>query len=345
MEPNELQQSGICKSVIKHENDVPEEALYRGIDVEELVKRYLPENYKRYTPKPNFQAILGAIYGDIAGSRYEFSRYTKIESPDCSHNYSFTDDTIMSLATAKTILETKKIRWKNKINKRTLLAHKTVYGKTVEEFEKNYKEFGRKYPNPEGGYGAAFYQWLNLNMSAYGSRGNGSAMRVSPVGSCGMSAEDTIRMAILSAVCTHDNIEGVKGACVEAMCIWLACAGASKEEIFMYMKDKYTKDGVCLFNDFTSKEASMMQLWQEQCPFSVPAAIIAVNESDSFDDAIEKGISVGMDSDTNACIAGAVAGPLYNEDNYTIVKQYLDSDLLEVLYQWRDFVSKKDHIL
>lgn len=320
------------KKQIKKEKTSEEQATrlfdscMRALDASELAERYKPKNADKAKAKPAINAIYGAMYGDIIGSRFEFRPFRTKEEKDtvwrqnwryiddvAARYYFPTDDSIMTIATAHTLLETKgQCKLQSKMKKEKIQTFSTLEGAVIQEYAKHYRLWGCEYSN--AGYGGHFMHWLFEDSGAYGSCGNGSAMRISPVGAFGMSYKDTIRNAIASAATTHDHIEGVRGACVEAVCIWMAAAGYKKEEIFEYMKDIYTGPGENIFRYFTLEEAMSIGNYQVLCQFSVPAAIIAVNESESFDEAITNALLAGYDTDTNACIAGAVAGALYGVD-------------------------------
>ena len=161
-------------------------------------------------------AVIGAILGDIAGSQFEFNRpenldykHYKLFTNRCSH----TDDTIMTLAVKKAILENA-------------------------DFTKTMREIGQPYPY--SGYGGRFYEWMyGENPKPYNSFGNGSAMRVSFIGEHFDALEDVISMAEKSAEVTHNHPEGIKGAVVTAVCIWMARHGKTKEDIFQYVLEQY----------------------------------------------------------------------------------------------------------
>ncbi|MDH6308106.1 ADP-ribosyl-[dinitrogen reductase] hydrolase [Dysgonomonas sp. PFB1-18] len=222
--------------------------------------------------------MLGAIIGDYVGSAYEF---------DNTNNYSFdlitpeseiTDDSILTLAIADAILQGKPY------------AERLHY-------------WGNKYPNPMGSYGGSFGSWLRSdNPQPYNSWGNGSAMRVSPIGWAFDTLEEVQREAQRSAQCTHNHPEGIKGAMAVASAIFLTRNGESKEYLKHYIEKNFDYN-------LSRKLAQIRPTYQfyENCMQTVPEAIICYLESNSFEDAIRLAVSLGGDSDTIACITGSIA--------------------------------------
>lgn len=225
--------------------------------------------------------MIGAIIGDIVGSRFEFHNHRSTEfeffHPDCK----FTDDTVMTVAVADAILS------------------KRPFGEVMHEY-------GRKYPNR--GYGGRFFKWLlSKNPKPYDSFGNGSAMRVSP---CAFLAkgnrEQALTWATASAVCTHNHPEGIKGAMAITDCILMAEERRPKEEIRKMVEKLYGYD-----LNFTIDEIRPRYQFNETCQGSVPQAIECFLESQDFESAIRIAISLGGDSDTIANITGGIAEAYY----------------------------------
>ena len=311
-------EQGACKKVVEEmkENstkiDIPpsemENICMRGIDVKELTQRYRPN--MEITPQRCVDAIYGAIYGDIAGSACEFREITEkqaeafVASPNAFGR--MTDDSIMTMATT-TVQGAAKLN--NSLNNKKLLQYESLTGKTVDEYTDAYRSYGRRFAN--AGYGPRFKEWIHSDMKAYGSNGNGSAMRISPVGAAGLPYEEMIQHAIASSACSHDHIEGIRGACVTATAIWLAAGGARKDDVVKYMQDMYSLPGDNLFYTFTMNEAMSIHHHQIQCQFSVPAASIAIDMASSYEETIKLALLLGLDRDTNACIAGGIAGAIY----------------------------------
>ena len=232
--------------------------------------------------------MIGAIFGDLVGSVYEFNNIKTKDFPLFGKESSFTDDTVMTVAVAETVL-----MWRRKGG--------------IEQFKEylvsTMQKFGQKYP--DAGYGARFGCWLEeCNAEPYGSYGNGSAMRVSPIAWYADSFEECLELAEASADVTHNHPEGIKGAVVTAGATYLARTGASKEEILEFVKRYYGMD-------FTLDEIRDTYYFNETCQNTVPQAMQAFFESDCFEDAIRNGISIGGDSDTLCAITGAVAEAYY----------------------------------
>ena len=232
-------------------------------------------------------AFLGAIVGDIVGSVYEWDNIKTKEFPLFSSKCFSTDDSIMTLAIAKALLE--------------------CNGSYVELSKKaidNMRLLGSLYPN--AGYGGRFSSWLkSLEPKSYNSYGNGSAMRVSAVCYAAASIEQVKELAYKVTAVTHNHIEGIKGAEATAVAVYMALQGSSMQEI----KDVVIKDYYPM--DFTLDEIRDTYRFNETCQNTVPQALEAFFESIGFEDAIRNAISIGGDSDTLAAITGAVAGAYY----------------------------------
>jgi ADP-ribosylglycohydrolase len=246
--------------------------------------------------------MLGAIAGDIIGSPYEFNPIKTIEFPLFTGDSAFTDDTVLAVAVADCILNN---------------GDYAVY----------VKEYGRRYA--DAGYGGMFRNWLaSSNNEPYNSFGNGSAMRVSPVGFAFNTLEEVLIQARKSAIITHNHPEGVKGAQAVAVAIFLARTVHSKDYIREYI-EKNT--GYNLRQ--TLNEIRPDYTFNATCQGSVPQSIIAFLESDSYEDAIRKAISLGGDADTMACIAGGIAEAYYGdipENILSEVRRILDPRLLDI---------------
>ena len=232
--------------------------------------------------------MLGAIVGDTVGSVYEWHNIKTTEFPLFSEGCRPTDDSVMTLAVAHTLLD-------------------AFDGQNFSQAElvKMMRSYGRLYP--DAGYGGKFRRWLKSpHPTPYNSYGNGSAMRVSPVAWVAETLEDAERLAAASAEVTHNHPEGVKGAQATAACIFMARRGADNAEIREYVERKYAYDLA-----FTLDEIRAGYAFDVSCQGSVPQAIVAFLESESFEDAIRRAISIGGDSDTIAAIAGSIAHARY----------------------------------
>ena len=262
--------------------------------------------------------MIGAIYGDIVGSAYEFNNIKTKDFELFGNNSVFTDDTVMTLAVANAIIKIDQISVNKSMN--------TFKNILVPEMHK----LGEKYPN--AGYGGHFGWWLmEKETEPYGSYGNGSAMRVSPVAWYATSLDQAIDLAIGSAAVTHNHPEGIKGAVVTAGATYLARTGASMEEIKAFVGKYYNID-------FTLDEIRPTYEFNETCQNTVPQAMQAFFESTSFEDAIRNAISIGGDSDTLAAITGAVAEAYYgmSEEQIEAVKSRLDPPLLKILNDFKN---------
>lgn len=226
--------------------------------------------------------MLGAIIGDIIGSVYEKSGMKEPDFPLFEKNCGFTDDTVMTLAIADALL------------------HKR-------NFRTNIRTFGLNYPNR--GYGGMFTAWLQQDdAKPYNSYGNGSAMRVSPVGFASKEMEEVLDLAQKTAAPTHNHPEGIKGAQVVAAGIFLAKEGKSKEQIRTYIEDKFNYD-----LHRTVEEIRPSYQFNVTCQGSVPESIIAFLDSNDMESAIRLAVSMGGDADTMAAIAGAMAQAYYKK--------------------------------
>lgn len=231
--------------------------------------------------------MLGTIIGDMVGSVYEFHNHRSKEFPLINSESFPTDDSIMTIAVAKAILENS-----GKVDGLNQQAQKWM------------RKIGQQYPCC--GYGGRFIEWMfSDHPMPYGSYGNGAAMRVSP---CGFAARSLDEAKVLSRAVTqvtHDHPEGIKGAEATACAIFLARTGHSKDEIRTFIEDNYYR------LDFTLDEIRATYEFNETCRETVPQAIEAFLESESFEDAIRNAISVGGDSDTLAAITGGIAEAFY----------------------------------
>lgn len=234
--------------------------------------------------------MLGAIIGDMVGSPYEFHPWRGAAEafPLFSPRSRFTDDTVMTVAVGRALMR----------------SHGQEQA-CREAFIDAMHEYGRAYIR--AGYGQRFFRWIVTgSREPYNSFGNGSAMRVSPVGwACG-SLEETEQYAALSASVTHDHPEGIKGACATAAAVFLARDGAGRDAIRDYVASRYGYD---LDRSLAGIRSSYRH--KESCQESVPEAIIAFLESHSFEGAVRNAVWLGGDSDTQAAIAGSIAEAFY----------------------------------
>ena len=256
--------------------------------------------------------MLGAIVGDIAGSRFEWRNRKSKHFTLLSHEKRCrpADDSIMTLAVAQAILDTP--------------DHDPVcLGKNaVMEMQR----LGRLYPR--AGYGGRFCAWIaNENPQPYYSWGNGAAMRVSPCGFAASTLEEAKAMARAVTEVTHNHPEGLRGAEAAAAAVFLAGAGKTKEEIRAYITENY-------YNiNFTLDEIRPSYTFDVSCQGSVPQALEAFFEADGFEDTLRNAISLGGDSDTLAAIAGGPAEAYYGipQEIREAALAFLDEEQLSIL--------------
>ena len=260
--------------------------------------------------------MYGAILGDIIGSPYEFDRGSKTKDFPLFCKFSeFTDDTVMTIAVADAFLPVQ-----------PEMEDDTIRQRVVAKMQK----YGRQYPH--AGYGGRFRCWLrDRHPQPYNSWGNGSAMRVSSIGWMYKDLETVRRMARLSAEVTHNHPEGIKGAEATASAIFLARTGSSKAEIKSYLEENFHYD-----LSRTCDEIRPDYYHVESCQETVPEAITAFLEGQSFEDVIRTAVSLGGDCDTLTCIAGSMAEAFYGvpEELKVECRKRLPKDLLEVLQRF-----------
>jgi ADP-ribosylglycohydrolase len=253
--------------------------------------------------KTHHLILLGAIAGDVIGSVYEYDAPKSTEFQLFTPSSDFTDDSVLTLAVADAL-----------INKRR-------YGECIREYSR---------ANPHRGYGGFFKQWIaSEDPKPYNSFGNGSAMRVSPIGWAFSSIKDVLREAKASASVTHNHPEGIKGAQAVALAIFLARSGAKKEDIRADITRRFQYDLSPTLDDIRPKYR-----FDETCQKTVPPAIIAFVESNDYEDAVRKAISLGGDADTLAAITGSIAEAFYGgvpEEIVVEVKKRFPEELWKVV--------------
>jgi ADP-ribosylglycohydrolase len=251
--------------------------------------------------------MIGVIAGDIIGSIHEHGLMKSIDFPLFDPLSRFTDDTVLTVATAYAIL-------------------------TGTPYEVAYRDFGRQYPH--AGYGGSFYDWLvATDPRPYNSWGNGSAMRVAPVGLAFGNVQDVLFEAERSAAVTHNHVEGVKGAQATALAVFMARSGASKDEIRNDLTQRFGYD-----LDRTVDQIRPDYQWDVSSQQSVPEAIIAFLDSSDIEHAIRLAVSLGGDADTQAAIAGGIAEAFYKRVPETIVsavRERLPPGFIDVIDSFR----------
>ena len=247
--------------------------------------------------------MLGAIAGDVIGSVFEFKGWKNVEFPLFSPESTFTDDSVLTAAVAAAILDGR-------------------------DYAEAIRDFGRRYPGR--GYGGFFSRWLaDPTMGPYNSWGNGSAMRVGPVGLAFDSLERVLAEAKRSAAVTHNHPEGIRGAQAVALAVFLGAHAADKRTIRLEIESRL---GYRL--DRSVSEIRPRYQFDESCQGSVPESITCFLESEDFENAVRLAVSLGGDADTMACIAGAIAEPFYGgvpADLAAMVRTRLSTELVEIV--------------
>ena len=264
------------------------------------------------------KGIIGAVCGDIIGSAYEFHKtkdyWFKLFTPQSK----FTDDTVMTCAVAEWLMD----------------DPKHSHEKLVEIMHR----YGEEYPHR--GYGGMFKQWLeNKWTEPYNSFGNGSAMRVSPVGYYAKSLDEALQLAQISAEVTHNHPEGIIGAQAVAATIFLLRNGEWLEKGKKFLKehcfydlDEIEKNKVEIFRNYT---------FDVTCQGSVPEAIYCALPPGDYEDSIRIAISLGGDADTQAAIAGGIAASYSKVPDHILNEclDRLDPPLVDVIDKFNEFVK------
>lgn len=269
--------------------------------------------------------MYGAILGDIIGRPYEFDRGNKTKDfPLFSDASDWTDDTVMTIAVADAFM--------NAMNVDDLAW-------TRKRLIRGMQRFGKRYP--DAGYGTKFRRWVKAyNPKPYGSFGNGSAMRVSSAAWLFDDLDTVRKMAQISSEVTHNHPEGIKGAESVASAIYLARTGSSKEEIRKYVEENFQYD-----LSRTCDEIRPDYHHIEDAQRSVPEAIIAFMEGESFEDVIRTAVSLGGDCDTTAAIAGSIAEAFYGvpEELKEACRKRIPADMREVLARFDGVLNQKQN--
>ena len=267
--------------------------------------------------------MYGAILGDIIGSPYEFNghNYKAKDFPLFSEQSKFTDDSVMTLAVAEAFMQAGLDADEEEITKSLFRVM---------------PEIGQRYPNC--GYGGKFVTWIMREpRKPYYSFGNGSAMRVSSVAWLYDTLDAVRRAARLNASVSHNHPEGIKGAEAIASAIFLARSGHSKDKIRRYITDAFGYDLSRTCDDIRPNYRM-----DATCQGSVPEAITAFLEGGDFEDVVRTAVSLGGDSDTIACMAGAIAEGYYGvpDDMKQVCRNRLTPDLLGILDKFLAMLSR-----
>jgi ADP-ribosylglycohydrolase len=249
--------------------------------------------------------MIGAIAGDVIGSTYEHHAIKSVEFDLFTPRSRFTDDTICTIALADAIL-------------------------TDGDFTGLLKEYCLRFPN--SGYGGRFNQWIHsTSCEPYGSFGNGSAMRVSPIGFAFSTEKEVLEQAEQSAAITHNHPEGIKGAQAAALAIFLAVHRADKQTIKTEIQSRFQYDLNRRLDDIRP-----IYSFDVTCQGSVPESILAFLESNSYEECIRLAVSLGGDADTQACIAGGIAQAFYGS-----IPEIIETNTLAVLApEMREIIKK-----
>ena len=258
--------------------------------------------------------MLGAIIGDIVGSRWEFNPTNDYNFEWLSEENSYTDDTICTVAVADAILK------------------KRDFGESIHDW-------CNRYPHPMGGYGGRFAQWVRSDHpQPYGSFGNGAAMRVSPVAYLYENEFDVLNAAADTARPTHNHPEGIKGAKTVAMAIFTAIDlhlgyDVLDDKAIDYILGRCT----AISNyDIEIDAAKVINKFDETCQGTVPVALWIIGESHSFEDAVRRAVALGADADTLGAIVGSIAEAIWGipDSMKKEIMEYLPDEMKQVVYSF-----------
>lgn len=260
--------------------------------------------------------MLGAIIGDIVGSRWEFAPTNNYDFEWLSEENGFTDDTICTVAVADALLKER-------------------------EFGECIHDWCNRYPDPMGGYGGRFAQWIHSeNPQPYNSFGNGAAMRVSPVAHWYDNVDEVLDAAAATALPSHNHDEGIKGAQTVALAIFKALQYGEQapEHIDEILDECVQFSGY----DINIKKADVINRFDETCQGTVPVALWIIGISDGFEDAVRKAISLGADADTLGAIVGSIAEAIWGipEEIKQEILEYLPLEIKKVIAQFYDNINK-----
>lgn len=251
--------------------------------------------------------MIGAIIGDIVGSRWEFDPTNDYDFEWLSSENGFTDDTICTVAVADALL-----------NER--------------DFGESIHDWCNRYPHPMGGYGGRFAQWVHSeNPLPYNSFGNGAAMRVSPVAYWYYTLDEVLDAAAATALPSHNHDEGIKGAQTVALAIFKALQfGEQAPEHIDEILDECVHFSAY---DINIKKADVINRFDETCQGTVPVALWIIGICDNFEDAVRKAVSLGADADTLGAIVGSIAEAIWGipKELKQSVMPYLTDEMKEVV--------------
>jgi ADP-ribosylglycohydrolase len=251
--------------------------------------------------------MLGAIIGDIVGSRWEFDPTNDYNFEWLSEENGFTDDTICTVAVADALLRGR-------------------------DFGESIHDWCNRYPHPMGGYGGRFAQWVHSNNpQPYNSFGNGAAMRVSPVAHWYDTLDEVLDVAAATALPSHNHDEGIKGAQTVALAIFKALQFGQEAPKHI---DEILADSVGFSGyDINILKEDVINRFDETCQGTVPVALWIIGESSSFEDSVRKAVSLGADADTLGAIVGSIAEAIWGipMELCRKIEKYLPDDMNSVL--------------
>lgn len=267
------------------------------------------------------KGIIGAIAGDVIGSAYEFHPTREYDFELFTPKSTFTDDTVLTMANAQWLLEDEQ--------------------HTPERLTNIMLDMCWNYPGR--GYGGRFANWIHDgNPQPYNSFGNGSAMRVSPVGYYANTLDEALELAKISADVTHNHPEGVKGAQATAAAIFMARQGKSKQEIRDFVTQSFNYD-----LSRTLEEIRPVFTFDETCQRTVPEAITCFIEGNDYENVVRLAVSLAGDADTLAAIAGSIASASMEVPNEMVQKviSLLSEEFCTLLLRFNEMVAKRNAAL
>ena len=257
--------------------------------------------------------MLGAIIGDIVGSRWEFNPTNNYNFELFSDENGFTDDTICTVAVADALLEGR-------------------------DFGESIHEWCRRYPHPMGGYGGRFAQWvLSDNPQPYNSFGNGAAMRVSPVAHWFEDVNEVLDAAAATALPSHNHDEGIKGAQTVALAIFKALSYHRYQEAPLHIDEILHECVEFSGYDINMPKSSVLNRFDETCQGTVPVALKIISMATCYEDAVRLAVSLGADADTLGAIVGSIAEAIWGIPMKLRhqVENFLPDDMHSVLLRFR----------
>lgn len=260
--------------------------------------------------------MLGAIIGDIIGSRWEFNPTNDYNFEWLSEENGFTDDTICTVAVADALLNDS-------------------------DFGESIHKWCRRYPHPKGGYGGRFAQWVqSYNPQPYNSFGNGSAMRVSPVAHWFNYIDEVLDAAAATALPSHNHDEGIKGAQTVALAIFRALqfGKLAPDHIGEILEECVQFSGY----DINIKINDVINRFDETCQGTVPVALWIIGISNSFEDAVRKAVSLGADADTLGAIVGSIAEAIWGIplDIRKSIKCFLPEEMNDIVIEFYEMINR-----